>query len=195
MNQKESFSQIDLSPEKFLHVSTAWASNFSNHRDLIQEQIQKTSTPYVSISHCPLLGGVLFSDQSCGLDVEVLDRMQEKIVSRVSTEEEMKQIKRLQLPLGYLWTAKEASWKATRNICQPKVISSMEIDFTSAKEPHGLKWPLVAVDSAASYRAVVLPEDQMTQPEQKKSISLHGLCWMQKMANQNEVVVISVCFL
>ena len=64
----------------------------------------------ISISHCPALGGFIFSFDkrlSLGLDVELADRLTDKLLSRISTEEELKSAP----GAAFLWVAKEAGFK------------------------------------------------------------------------------------
>lgn len=187
MSQSESFNQIDLNTTSFLQVSPQWASSYPDYRDLLQKQIRKVSRPFSSVSHCPVLGGALFSESDCGFDLEMVSRVQEKVVARVSLESEMKQLKSLQLPWAYLWSAKEASWKSTRNKEQPSVISTMKVNFLSSSKLQGFD-DLIHRHTAVAYEAVY-------ENEQKKSIVINGFCWTQKSANQSENVVFSVCFL
>ena len=64
----------------------------------------------MSIAHCPMMGGFVFSDNthfSLGLDIEIAHRVNNKIISRIAKEVEIKQAPDKAL----LWTAKEASFK------------------------------------------------------------------------------------
>ena len=64
----------------------------------------------ISISHCPFMGGFVFSFNtqfSLGFDIEIADRVNGKIINRIAQTEEIKQAPDKAL----LWTAKEASFK------------------------------------------------------------------------------------
>ena len=64
----------------------------------------------ISIAHCPIMGGFIFSfnkDLLIGFDIEIAERIHDKLIRRVANTEEIKQAPDKAL----LWTAKEASFK------------------------------------------------------------------------------------
>ena len=64
----------------------------------------------ISIAHCPVMGGFVFSldkNLSIGLDIELVNRVSHKVVRRIADEKEQKQAP----DRVFLWTAKEASFK------------------------------------------------------------------------------------
>lgn len=64
----------------------------------------------ISISHCPILGGFIFSHDkniSLGLDVEKMDRVSLQLVQRVSDFDEVNEAPEV----SFLWVAKEAAFK------------------------------------------------------------------------------------
>ena len=66
----------------------------------------------ISVSHCPVLGGFIFSFNrkiSVGLDMEQSHRVNEQLIGRLSKAEELKQAPDPSL----LWAAKEAAFKCT----------------------------------------------------------------------------------
>lgn len=71
-------------------------------------QRPKTADWNFSVSHSDKIGGYVQSDQIIGLDIERSERVQKKIIQRVSTEKEMSEAP----GTDYLWTAKEAVFKA-----------------------------------------------------------------------------------
>ncbi len=74
----------------------------------------KNSTLSVSIAHCPVLAGfVCLLDQkiSIGFDIELANRVTDRVVQRVSQLEELKKAPSKDL----LWTAKEATCKCIGN--------------------------------------------------------------------------------
>ena len=71
-------------------------------------QRPKTADWSFSISHSDKIGGYVQSDQMIGLDIERSERVQKKVVERVSSELEMAEAP----GTDYLWTAKEAVFKA-----------------------------------------------------------------------------------
>ncbi|MBC7371482.1 MAG: 4'-phosphopantetheinyl transferase superfamily protein [Bdellovibrionaceae bacterium] len=78
---------------------------------------------HVSISHAADLGGFAISKSPVGFDIEVIERVKDVIVRRVSNEAEM-----INAPTpAHLWAAKEATYKALRSFAQPGVISELEI--------------------------------------------------------------------
>lgn len=72
------------------------------------KQRPKTKDWNFSISHSDKIGGYLQSDQIIGMDIERSERVQRRIIQRVSTEKEMAEAP----GPDYLWTAKEAVFKA-----------------------------------------------------------------------------------
>ena len=68
----------------------------------------KTADWNFSISHSDKIGGYIQSDQIIGMDIERSERVQKKIIQRVSSEQEMSEAP----GSDYLWTAKEAVFKA-----------------------------------------------------------------------------------
>ncbi|AZZ35405.1 hypothetical protein CIK05_00845 [Bdellovibrio sp. qaytius] len=68
----------------------------------------KTADWNFSISHSDKIGGYIQSDQIIGMDIERSDRVQKKVVERVSSAIEMSEAP----GTDYLWTAKEAVFKA-----------------------------------------------------------------------------------
>lgn len=79
-----------------------------NKNILDLNQIPKSGSYYFSISHSDVIGGYVQSDRIIGLDIERTDRVQRRIIQRVSTEKEMAEAP----GPDYLWTAKEAVFKA-----------------------------------------------------------------------------------
>lgn len=80
------------------------------NRLLLPEHSLQNSIAAVSVSHCPLLGGFVFSlnsNISIGLDVEVAARVNRRLIQRVSRLGEIAKAPDNAL----LWTAKEAACK------------------------------------------------------------------------------------
>lgn len=71
-------------------------------------QRPKTADWNFSISHSDKIGGYVQSDQIIGLDIERSERVLAKTIQRVSTSAEMNEAP----GTDYLWTAKEAVFKA-----------------------------------------------------------------------------------
>ena len=73
----------------------------------------ESSRAVISISHCPGLGGFIFSpgkQRPIGLDMEKTERVRGRIIRRVSTERELRQTPNFAL----LWTAKESGLKCLK---------------------------------------------------------------------------------
>jgi phosphopantetheinyl transferase (holo-ACP synthase) len=107
-------------------LSTNWAkdvsySEYEALKDL--DRIPSFKKIHVSISHGQDLGGFVISKKPVGFDLELKDRIHEKIVRRISLEREVAEAP----SLAHLWAAKEATFKALREFAQPGVISELEI--------------------------------------------------------------------
>jgi 4'-phosphopantetheinyl transferase len=110
-----------------IYISEQWGSTLEGSREDLQKFIDSQKPQHFSISHAPGIGGVFFSDSVCGLDLELTDRVTEKIVRRVSSQEEWSLFEELSLPCSYLWCAKEAAWKCLRGRHQPSTISEVTL--------------------------------------------------------------------
>lgn len=64
---------------------------------------------FVSISHCQGMGGFVLSSKSLGFDIEDTSRITQKIIDRISSEDEIKSCPQVEL----LWPAKEATFKCS----------------------------------------------------------------------------------
>lgn len=123
----ESARKILKDPSLQIYCDEAWGSQNPDHRKLIHARAAelKDARPdmYVSISHCEGMGAVAFSEFPVGADVEVSARVLEKIVARVSSDDEVKSAP----SFSALWSAKEACFKALRSFDQPSVLSQISI--------------------------------------------------------------------
>ena len=102
----------------------------------------KTKDWNFSISHSDKVGGYIQSDQVLGMDIERSERVQRRIIQRVSSEKEMAEAP----GPDYLWTAKEAVFKAlSLEVMSQAVVgqwlpTSFENTFKfQAIAPNGLK--------------------------------------------------------
>jgi phosphopantetheinyl transferase (holo-ACP synthase) len=106
-----------------------------NYREKISRAIQARSWPlpesgHVSISHTAGAGALFFHPKyMVGVDLEKAERVQEKIVARVSSPEEIARVQNS----SHLWVAKEASYKACRHHNQPQTISGIQISLFDTK--------------------------------------------------------------
>ena len=113
-----------LSMDCEFYLNLKWAAVYSEHRLNIRRQIYKktkdksvldlTSTPclrqgFVSISHCPVVGGFGYSNQKIGFDLEQYQRLSPGLISRISSPEEYDVLKSFYRPS--LWTIKESVYK------------------------------------------------------------------------------------
>lgn len=86
-----------------------------NHPNEITQSVWDLDSPpvlpsmFVSISHTNGMGGFVLSSKSLGFDIEDKSRITQKIIDRVSTEEELKSCPNFEL----LWPAKEAIFKCS----------------------------------------------------------------------------------
>jgi hypothetical protein len=86
-----------------------------NHPDQVADSVWDLDAPpvfdslFVSISHCLGMGGFVLSSKSLGFDIEDKTRITQKIIDRVSTEDELKACPEFEL----LWPAKEAIFKCS----------------------------------------------------------------------------------
>ena len=62
---------------------------------------------FISVSHAPGLGGVVWGCQPVGLDIEVKTRVQPAVIARISTQSERLSFYKPE----FLWPIKEAVWK------------------------------------------------------------------------------------
>ncbi len=67
----------------------------------------------ISMAHCSVMGGFVFSfdkSRSIGFDMELAERVNDKVIGRIATQEEREQAP----DRAFLWTAKEASFKCLK---------------------------------------------------------------------------------
>ncbi|MBX3033806.1 MAG: 4'-phosphopantetheinyl transferase superfamily protein [Bdellovibrionaceae bacterium] len=76
----------------------------------------------ISISHTRGLGGFLSAPRACGFDVEMVSRVNEKAVARVSKPAELRSAP----SPAHLWTAKEAAYKAFGSFDDVSLLSRIE---------------------------------------------------------------------
>mgnify|MGYP003352206894 CR=1 FL=1 len=105
-------------------------SQRSNQRDKDDTLLDLKNPPKlnrhsVSISHCPQMGGFAYVERpfQVGFDIEIFARINESVVKRIATKDELKRSPQPQI----LWCAKESLFKALYGN-QPKVLSDLTID-------------------------------------------------------------------
>lgn len=87
----------------------------AHHPDQVANSVWDLEAPpmlkslFVSISHTEGMGGFTLCSKTVGLDIENTSRITQKIIDRVSTEDELKACPKFEL----LWPAKEAVFKST----------------------------------------------------------------------------------
>lgn len=150
----EALKSILDCPSLELHLSTLWGSSEPEHRFRIRQFIAENiracggpdhsedildlnkvpalSNTQVSISHCLQYGVIVFAQEPVGVDVEDRARVQEKIVARLSSAEEM----RAAPEPASLWVAKEATYKALKSFKQPRVLSQIEMGDWQKLDSH-----------------------------------------------------------
>lgn len=124
-----------------INVKKEWRSTVSEYRSLIRlgfierhpievdskveflnlESIPTLKHNYISISHSNSEGGYAFSNLPFGFDLIERDRLNEKIVARVSTTKEILDA----IDPSFLWPAKESVFKAYSD--QLEVITEIQI--------------------------------------------------------------------
>lgn len=85
----------------------------------------KPSNPKASRTHCQGMTYEISTDDEniiLGIDAEETDRVSETVITRVANAGDHKPKK-----FSYLWTAKEAAWKAQRGPLQPLAFSLVSI--------------------------------------------------------------------
>ena len=105
---------------------------------------------FVSISHCPSLGGFVLAPERVGLDIEVTSRVEQKIATRIHHPDDE--------PIAFpsaLWTAKEATYKAL-GPRQPAVFTEIAIQSWRFLKPDHLTF------TSQSGHGVVLVESPWT---------------------------------
>ncbi len=123
--QKYGFSETPETLEKILDL----------------KQVPQLKEGFVSISHSPRLGVIGFSNSHIGVDLESLDRIQERVVARVSHAREIEAAP----SHASLWVAKEAAFKSLPRAFQPPLMSQIELgkwnSLTSQSETFELLHP------------------------------------------------------
>ncbi|UXR65900.1 4'-phosphopantetheinyl transferase superfamily protein [Bdellovibrio bacteriovorus] len=122
----ESFRNILHCPSLQIFAHTDWGSNNPSHRELLRAEIQKHTsgtTLYHSVSHTHDLGMFALCEFPIGVDLEITLRVQDKVVARISTDEEL----RIAPNPSALWCAKEACFKALKTFEQPSVVSRISV--------------------------------------------------------------------
>jgi phosphopantetheinyl transferase (holo-ACP synthase) len=165
------------------HACTAWGSDQSNHRQLIQQKIQDLGINILknsnySISHTPGLGGFIASSTlRLGLDIERIGRLHLPVVKRICPAEFQGEVfsrpphnfAKVLNPeqLTMIWAAKESAFKSLRGEKQPKVISQVQITH----------WELLGTESSgirASFLFRFSPRFQQAPPFQQVEQGVTG---------------------
>lgn len=138
--------------ESELFLSEEWGSGVPNYRLRIRKFLQEKwgddffssdvmnleevplvrKSFFISISHCPGMGGVFLCSRPVGFDLEKTDRIKPEVLLRVSSQESF-----LQAPdHATLWCAKEASLKSMYNFDQPTRLSQIEVSWLPCEVEH-----------------------------------------------------------
>ncbi|MEK2647098.1 4'-phosphopantetheinyl transferase family protein [Bdellovibrio sp. BCCA] len=152
------FLQKSLVSDLQVFAKPEWGSQNPSHRELIRTELAEVFSNTdlkTSVSHCEGMGVVVVSRSPLGVDVEVRAHVEEKIVARVSSNEEV-----LAAPSpASLWSAKEAIFKALRSYNQPSVVSKISVgawkNIDSQTETYRLLHPEIH-GSPSENRGVVM---------------------------------------
>lgn len=163
-NLVESLKILLNCPDLQIFMKPQWGSQNPQHRALIREELVdvfQNSRHRTSISHCAGMGIVVAAPGSVGVDVELSSRVEDRLVARVSSQEELSAAP----SSPSLWCAKEACFKALRPYAQPPVISQISIGawkkIDSQTETYGLL-NSEAFKSPSKNRGVVIHHDTHT---------------------------------
>ncbi len=118
--------RINLTADLQIFVKPQWGSQNPNYRETIRADLRdlfNNKKLHTSISHCQDLGIVVASSEPLGVDVRVTARVEERVVARISSREEMDHAPHA----AALWCAKESCFKALRTFNQPPVASRISI--------------------------------------------------------------------
>lgn len=187
--------RIQIDSDSFLILSSAWGSRNAQHRELIHQE--RTHHPLLksSVSHCSDFGGILFSKKNCGFDLELDRRVSLPVVERVSSVGEIPQLLQHRLSPSFLWTAKEASWKTTREFEQPAVISNMQVTFIPECGRLVLSTQFNAQDFHFFCAHIGCMKNTEHSPDQKPQVAdYYGVCWQMKLIETLPEFTLSVCF-
>lgn len=127
-NMLELLRSLLNSPDLQLFAKSEWGSDNPEYRSLLHAErdrllSQSSGKLYSSISHTQGMGFLAISSKPLGVDVEVVSRVHQAVIARVSNSEELGAAP----SSSSLWTAKEAAFKATREYNQPSVLSNISI--------------------------------------------------------------------
>lgn len=112
----------------------------------------------ISISHCFKLGGFAFVDNPCGigLDVVCFNRLNLKLIKRVSFPDELQQAPN---PF-YLWAAKESSFKSLMRRAQPQVVSGIKIIKWSVESENLFAFKIMMKDIQSPGKGLIYHENE-----------------------------------
>ena len=122
--------------KKLAKTKTKLPFLYDNHEILKPGTLPYHPLASISISHCPSMGGFIFSfntNIAIGFDIELTHRVQKSTLQRVSETEEI--LKTPHLPL--LWAGKEAVAKCLWTQKKPLVLSDCLISKWQALPPGG----------------------------------------------------------
>lgn len=112
----------------------------------------------ISISHNPLLGGFIISDEAAGFDIEDRNRIEPKLIQRIASAEEMKVAP---FPAA-IWGAKESAWKAIQNssrvVVKPTVMTDIEITSWKVLQPSRIETFEIKSSTSSGNQLLTFPE-------------------------------------
>ncbi len=143
-----------LKDDFIIKFSAEYGSEKAGHRNLIRQDIfdrfgyQFTSSEketffdlkqipqiprlFLSISHTTDLGVWVVGPHAVGVDIEQSSRLSEKLIERISSQNEMSLAKTAIGNWKPLWTAKESAFKAFSQISEIQLMSEIEIRWVKA---------------------------------------------------------------
>lgn len=119
--------RLELRKTLVSHLKQASPTFFEKNEShlLTPGQAPQSTIARISISHCPIVGGFVFSlnkKNSIGLDIEIKNRIHSNIIKRISQKKDCPAPSE-----SLLWVAKEASFKSLAPFYKQTVLSDISI--------------------------------------------------------------------
>lgn len=183
-----------------LYLDPKWASTYSDHRLKIRKHLFKKTKvksvldlnnrpklphQFVSISHCPVVGGFVISPYSIGIDLEQKKRLSPSVIKRIAKNDEIKLFP--EEVSQALWTIKESVYKCAGNLefnIADVEIQSLEFNSKSAIS-HLDTQNLVQTNEKTSLKA-----NYLKTISQFKSQSFTTLTWI----SDDDDMILSISF-
>ena len=100
--------------------------------------LPETADHSISISHGHQYSGFAWTKKPrrIGIDIESSSRIKPPLIERISSKEERERL----LTPSYIWSAKEAAWKACQEIYSIEVLSQIETHSWKQLKPQALQF-------------------------------------------------------